>query len=241
MSESTSKQRKSRRNAASANGLRRLLRRWFWRGLLGMVVLTLVWILLLSFIRPPAGLYIRSESYRLGGVEREWASWDEIAPVMARSIVAAEDANYCLHWGFDMGAIRDRLERGGSGGASTLSQQVVKNVFLWHGRSWVRKALEAMLTPVIETLWSKQRILEVYMNIAEFDEGVFGVKAAAKHYFNVTPDKLTATQAARLAMVLPSPKQRSASKPTQAQRNRTARIMDGAQTIAVDGRASCFQ
>ena len=166
---------------------------------------------------------------------------DEIAPVMGRSVVAAEDANFCLHWGFDVEAIRTAIEEGSNRGASTLTQQVVKNVFLWHGRSWVRKALEAAITPVVEAVWSKRRILEVYLNVAEFDEGVFGVEAASRHYFGVGPDALSSTQAARLAAILPSPKSRSASKPTDFIRKRSASIRDGAATIRVDGRAACFE
>ena len=102
-----------------------------------------------------------------------------MSPQLARAIVAAEDANFCNHWGFDIDAIQAAIADGGTRGASTLSQQVVKNVYLWHGRSWTRKALEAALTPLVEALWSKQRIFEVYLNVAEFDEGVFGVEAAA--------------------------------------------------------------
>lgn len=244
MAEKSSTPKRRARKAAADQAVRRGWRwalRWGLRGSALAVVLVLVWILLLTLVAPPRNVYMRSEAARLGGISYDWVDWDEIAPVMARSIVAAEDANYCLHWGFDMAAIRQALDQGGNRGASTISQQVVKNVFLWHGRSWTRKALEAGLTPVVETFWSKRRILEVYMNIAEFDEGVFGVKAAAAHYFKVTPDKLTPTQAARLAMVLPDPKGRSAARPSDWQRRRTASIMDGAQTIAVDGRAACFQ
>jgi monofunctional biosynthetic peptidoglycan transglycosylase len=155
--------------------------------------------------------------------------------------VAAEDANFCLHWGFDMGAIRTAIAEGSGRGASTLSQQVVKNVWLWHGRNWGRKALEAMITPVMETAWPKRRVLEVYLNVAEFDEGVFGVEAAARHYFGLSAADLSPAQAARLAAVLPDPKGRSASRPTDALRRRAARIMDGAATIARDGRAACFE
>ena len=120
-------------------------------------------------------------------------------------------------------------------------QQTVKNVYLWHGRSWVRKVMEAGLTPMVEAVWSKRRIVEVYLNIAEFDEGVFGVNAAARHYFGVSPDKLSDVQAARLAAVLPSPKTRSASKPSAAVRRRAASILDGAATIRADGRSACFE
>ena len=215
--------------------------RWALRGASALVLLVVAWVALLAVVNPPRNAYMRSEAARLGGISHEWVAWEDIAPVMARSVVAAEDANYCLHWGFDMGAIRQALDEGGNRGASTITQQVVKNVFLWHGRSWTRKALEAALTPVVEVFWSKRRILEVYLNIAEFDEGVFGVGAAAERYFKVSPDALSDVQAARLAMVLPSPKNRNAARPTAAQRNRTARILDGAETIRADGRAACFE
>jgi len=184
---------------------------------------------------------MRQEAAHLGGIKQSWVSADEIAPVMFRSVVAAEDANFCAHWGFDMNAIRAALADGTGRGASTLTQQVVKNAYLWHGRNWSRKALEAVLTPLVELIWPKRRILEVYLNIAEFDEGVFGVKAAAQHYFGVTPAKMSPLQAARLAAILPAPKDRSASKPSNYIRKRTARIRDGAETIRRDGRAKCFE
>jgi monofunctional glycosyltransferase len=210
-------------------------------GLAGGVGVFLLLILLFSFINPPINLYQISESRRLGGLSREWVDWDAIAPVMGRSVVASEDANFCLHGGFDMAAIRAAIDEGGQRGASTISQQVVKNVFLWQGRSWLRKAMEAALTPVMELLWSKQRILEVYLNVAEFDEGVFGVQAAAQHYFGVDARDLTATQAARLAAVLPDPKGRDAGDPGPFVRRRTGQVISGAETIAADGRAACFE
>jgi monofunctional biosynthetic peptidoglycan transglycosylase len=208
---------------------------------MGLVGLYAVLIVLFSFLPPPINIYQMQESWRLGGIEKDWVSFDEIAPVMARSVVAAEDANFCLHWGFDMAAIREAIEDGGARGASTLSQQVVKNTFLWHGRSYLRKAMEAAITPALELMWSKRRILEVYMNTAEFAEGVFGVQAAAQHHFGVDARDLSALQAARLAAVLPDPKGRSASKPSDFVRKRTRSIMSGAETIAADGRAGCFE
>lgn len=203
--------------------------------------LILIAILLFAVINPPTTPYMFSEGRRMGGVDQQWVDWEEISPVMARSVVAAEDANYCLHWGFDMAAIRQALDKGGKRGASTISQQVVKNVYLWQGRSWFRKALEAVMTPVLEAVWTKRRILEVYLNVAEFDEGVFGVEAAARTYFRVGPGKLTPIQAARLAAVLPDPKGRSASNPTAFLRKRSGSIKDGAATILADGRAACFE
>ena len=198
-------------------------------------------VLLFAVVNPPTTFYMWQEGQRLGGVKQEWADWEEIAPVMGRSVVAAEDANFCLHWGFDMRAIRLAIDEGANRGASTLSQQVAKNVFLWHGRNYTRKAMEALITPVMELFWSKRRILEVYLNVAEFDDGVFGVKAAAAHYFAVEPADLTPVQAARLAAVLPDPKDRNAGKPSASLRKRAGSILDGAETIRRDGRSACFE
>jgi len=234
---------RSKRTTPKAAGLTawRKARRWLWRGVMGVAAFYALLIVLFAVVPPPGNLYQWSESWRLGGLKRDWVAWDKIAPVMARSVVAAEDANFCLHWGFDIAAIRDAVEAGSNRGASTLSQQVTKNVFLWHGRSYIRKAAEAVLTPVMELVWSKRRILVVYLNVAEFDEGVFGVQAAAQHHFGVDASDLSATQAARLAAVLPDPKARSASKPSDFVRSRTRAILSGADTIAADGRAACVQ
>lgn len=217
------------------------LRRWVLRAVLVGVVLLAVLVLGYRWVNPPTTIYIWQESRRLGGVAQDWVPMDRIAPAMARAVVAAEDANFCQHWGFDMGAIRVAIAEGSGRGASTLSQQVVKNVWLWHGRNWGRKALEAIITPAMEIAWPKRRILEVYLNVAEFDEGVFGVDAAARQYFGVGAADLSDAQAARLAAVLPDPKGRSASRPTESLRRRAARIMDGAATIARDGRTACFE
>ncbi len=182
-----------------------------------------------------------AEARRLGSVDHQWVDLEEIAPVMARVVVAAEDANYCQHWGFDMAAIRDALDEGANRGASTISQQVVKNVYLWQGRSWARKALEAVMTPMVEAVWTKRRILEVYLNVVEFGEGVFGVEAAARLYFRVGPEALSSAQAARLAAVLPNPKARSVRAPTAFVRARARAAAQGAATILADGRAACFE
>ncbi|SMC59836.1 monofunctional biosynthetic peptidoglycan transglycosylase [Primorskyibacter flagellatus] len=221
--------------------LRWVVRRLLW-AVVAMVGLAVLAVVGYAALNPPTTPYMVSEGRRLGqSVDRQWVSADRMAPVMLRAAVAAEDANFCTHWGFDMKAIRAALENGGRRGASTISQQVVKNVYLWHGRSWLRKALEALLTPAVEAVWSKRRILEVYLNVAEFDEGVFGVEAASRHYFGVGADALSATQAARLAAVLPAPRDRSAAKPTAAVSRRANSIRDGAATIARDGRAACFE
>lgn len=207
--------------------------RWF---LLRVFLLMAVLVAIYGLVNPPTTWTIVAESRSHPIKPRDWADIGEIAPVMRRSVVAAEDANFCRHWGFDMTEIRKVVASGSSRGASTISQQTAKNVFLWQNRSWARKLLETAFTPLIEALWSKQRILEVYLNIAEFGPGIFGVGAAAREYYGTTPDKLTPVQAARLAAILPAPKSRN---PHQASR-RSRSIADGAATIARDGRADCL-
>lgn len=223
----------------AADGLRRLFR-WGLLGVAGVLLLMVAWVGLYRFVDPPTGVYMLQERWRLGAIERTWVGMDAIAPVMARSAVAAEDANFCRHSGFDLGAIRSALAEGGGRGASTITQQVVKNTFLWHGRSWTRKLMEAVMTPMVELLWSKRRILEVYLNMAEFGEGVFGVEAGARHHFDRAASDLNARQAALMAAVLPAPQSRDAAEPTERLLSRARAIIDGAATIALDDRSSCF-
>lgn len=215
--------------------------RWLGRALLSFGLAIVFSVALYSVVAPPTTPYILSEAARLDGVQRRWVPIDDVAPVMVRSVVAAEDANFCLHWGFDMAQLRAAIAEGGDRGASTLTQQTVKNVWLWQGRSWLRKALEGVMTPVVELFWSKRRIVEVYLNVAEFDTGVFGVEAAAQHHFGVSATALSARQAALLAAVLPNPKERQAVQPSAFVQRRAQSIADGAATIAADGRARCFE
>ena len=209
------------------------------RGVVLVIAAVLGLVALFSTVNPPTDPYMLAESRRLGGIEQAWVPMEDIAPIMPRAAVAAEDADFCNHWGLDLRAIRAAM--GSDRGASTISQQVVKNVFLWQGRSWTRKALEAGLTPVVEAFWTKRRILEVYLNVAEFGEGVFGVEAAARHWFGVPASDLTEVQAARLAAILPSPRTRDPANPTDDLRARARSILDGAATIKADGRAACFE
>ncbi len=245
LNKSKAKQGRSRKESGIVDKILapyRWLVKWSIRSVLTVGVLVLAIVGLFGFVAPPTTHTIWSEGRRLGApVDQVWVDADQIAPVMFRSAVAAEDANFCLHWGFDVEAIQAAIEAGGTRGASTISQQVVKNVFLWQDRSWVRKGMEAVLTPVAEAMWSKRRILELYLNVAEFDEGVFGVQSAAQHYFGVDARDLSALQAARLAAVLPSPKTRSASRPSNFVERRARSIRGGAETINQDGRADCFQ
>ncbi|WP_299297365.1 monofunctional biosynthetic peptidoglycan transglycosylase [uncultured Tateyamaria sp.] len=236
----TSKSRKKAKPTRRFRPMRWLLR-WGLRVVSVVFLIAVAVTLLWSVLNPPTTFYMMQESRRLGGVDHEWVDMNEIAPIMARAAVAAEDANFCLHWGLDVVAIRRAIDEGSNRGASTISQQVVKNVYLWHGRSWVRKVMEAAMTPLVEAIWSKRRILEVYLNVAEFDEGVFGIEAASRHYFGVGPEALSNVQAARLAAILPNPKNRSASNPSSFVRKRASQILSGAATIRADGRARCFQ
>ena len=218
-------------------GLRRVL---IW-SLLAVALVFLAWGLIYRWVNPPITFYMMQERARLGEIQYKWVDIDQVAPMLRRAVVAAEDANFCTHWGIDSAAVRQALREGGLRGGSTISQQTVKNAFLWPGRNWLRKAVEALLTPYIEMVWSKQRLLEIYLNIAEFDTGVFGIEAAAWHHFGVAAKDLNRVQAGRLAVVLPDPKGRSAIRPNQDTRKRAASVIAGADMIRKDGRAECFE
>lgn len=220
---------------------RGFLVRWIKRLILGYVTVLAAFIVIFAVLPVPLTPYIASEWVRTGTLHKDWVGIDDIAPVMVRAVVAAEDANFCAHWGLDLAAIKRAVAEGGDRGGSTISQQVVKNTFLWHGRSYLRKAIEAVMTPVVELVWTKRRILEVYLNVAEFGPSTFGIEAAAQEQFGKSASELTATQAGRLAAVLPSPKTRSAANPGPYVQRRGRQIVDGAETILQDGRAACFQ
>ena len=203
--------------------------------MLSFVVLFFI-VLLFRFIPIPTTSYMVSE----GPISYTWVSLDKVSANVPLAIVAAEDANFCNHWGFDMKAIRLAIEQGGNRGASTISQQVVKNLFLWHERSWIRKFFEAILTPAVEIAWSKRRILEVYINIAEFDQGIFGIDEASQQLFGLPASQLSLSEASLLAAVLPNPKQRSVKNPSLFVQRRALAISDGASTILKDERSQCF-
>lgn len=215
-------------------------RRPFWRAVrvhaLRALAAVVVVVGVLGVLNPPTTWTILTESTH----PRRWVALRDIAPVMARSVVAAEDANFCLHWGFDMAEIRKVVASGGTRGASTISQQVAKNVFLWPGRTWLRKGLEAGFTLLIEALWPKRRIIEVYLNVAEMGEGIFGAEAAARHYWKTGAADLSPTRSARLMAVLPDPRDRRPAPATAYIARRGAAIEKGAATLREDGRAACF-
>ena len=212
----------TKRRFSLAGGLKRLI----WRIVATICGLWLAGIVLFSLVPVPfsAVMVERQVSAWFDGdfsyyAHSDWVSMDEITPWMGLAVIAAEDQKFPSHWGIDFGAVEQALahnERNENRirGASTISQQMVKNLFLWNGRSWLRKALEAGLTLVTDAVWSKKRILTVYLNIAEFGEGIFGVEAAARHYFKKSARQLTPAETALLAAVLPNPIRFKANPPS---------------------------
>jgi monofunctional biosynthetic peptidoglycan transglycosylase len=202
----------------------RSIRRLMFKLLFCLMAGSALLVLVLRWVPPPgtALMVERKVASWIDGqpidLERSWRPWSELPDDLKIAVIAGEDQKFAEHWGFDIAAIRAALvhnQQGGSlRGASTLSQQVAKNLFLWSGRSWLRKGLESWFTGLIELLWPKQRILEVYLNSAEWGTGIFGAEAAARHHFNVGAPYLSAQQASLLAAVLPNPRQRSASRPS---------------------------
>ncbi len=195
-------------------------------------------------VAPPLTTLLMVEQGLKGqGADYRWRRLDDISPRLVEAVIAAEDARFCSHSGFDMEAIEKALESNARGrrvrGGSTLSQQTAKNVFLWPDRSWVRKGLEAGYTVLIEAVWSKRRIVEVYLNVAEWAPGVYGAEAAAQHWFGKSAADLTAREAARLAAILPSPRRYRAASPGPYVRRRASRIQAAMGTVRNEGLAAC--
>jgi monofunctional glycosyltransferase len=196
--------------------LARLLQGLLWV-IGGWLVVTLGVVLLLRWVDPPGSAFMlrdrslawwqNDEAFRF---RHEWTRWQDISPQTKLAVIAAEDQKFAEHFGFDLKSISSALEESRKGGrtrgASTLSQQVAKNLFLWPGQSWLRKGLEAWFTLLIESCWSKQRILEVYLNVAEFGKGIYGVGAASEAFYRKPASRMNAADAAMLAAVLPNPK-----------------------------------
>lgn len=217
------------------------------RGLLGLgIVATLAGvlpILAMRWVPPVTSAFMLQKRWpfasgdeRCARVEYDWVPHTRIAPALFRAVLAAEDQRFAEHDGFDFHAIEEALEDAGSGparGASTISQQVAKNLFLWPARSWLRKGAEAWLTIWIELLWPKQRILEVYVNVAQFGRCTFGAAAASRRFFGIEPARLDLAQASLLAAVLPSPVLRRADAPSPKLRARAAWIARQARTVTL--------
>jgi len=188
------------------------------------------------WVDPPTSAFILRERMTNPGmdVRHRWIDWNHIAGPMKVAVIAAEDQTFPQHRGFDFESIGKALDERGRGrvrGASTISQQVAKNLFLWNGRSWLRKGLEAYFTVLIELFWSKPRILEVYLNVAEFGPGIYGVEAASHAFFRKPAARLTSSEAALLAAVLPNPKRLRANAPTPYVQSRQEWIMGQVRSL----------
>ncbi|HZY79266.1 MAG TPA: monofunctional biosynthetic peptidoglycan transglycosylase [Cyclobacteriaceae bacterium] len=183
---------------------------WVWKTLSILFILHLFYILLLRWVNPPITTTQLSRWMNGDGLTRDYVGWDEISVPMKLAVISSEDQLFPFHNGFDWKSIQEAAQKNKKSkrvrGASTISQQVAKNVFLWQGRSWLRKGLEVYFTFMIELAWGKKRILEVYLNVAETGKGTFGVEAAARKYFKKPASKLTQTEAAMIAAALPNPK-----------------------------------
>ncbi len=210
---------------ASRRSLPRRLLRWTLAAAAAWIALTVIAVAMLRFVPPLTSAFMaqdrldaRLEGRRDFTLRYRWVPWDRVSGTLPIALVAAEDQKFPFHHGFDLDAIQSVLAKAEDGermrGASTISQQVAKNLFLWRGRSFVRKGLEAYFTVLIEALWPKRRILEVYLNIAEFGEGTYGAAAASERFFRITPDRLDARQSALLAAVLPNPVRLRVDKPS---------------------------
>ncbi len=214
-----------------------------------MTVLTLLALLTMGgvavyrFVPPPITWLMTTRLIEGEGRDYRWRSLDDISPRLVQAVIASEDSTFCAHRGFDMKAIEKALnanERGGRvRGGSTISQQTAKNVFLWPSRDWIRKGLEAGYTVLIEATWGKRRIMEVYLNVAEWAPGVYGAEAAAQHWFGKSARNLTAREAARLAAILPSPRRYDAVSPGPYVRRRASRVQAAMGTVRNDGLAAC--
>ncbi len=244
MAKATSKRWQPRSSPRRRGGVSRLLGRLIAFLAIVALILPPAWVLAYRFVPPPLTVLMIQRMAQGYGVDHEWRPIDRISPSMIRAAIAAEDARFCEHHGFDLKAIdqalrHDERRPGRLRGGSTISQQTAKNAFLWPGRSWVRKGLEAWFTVLIETLWGKRRIMEVYLNTVEMGPGIYGVQAAAQHDFHTDADHLSIAQSARLVSVLPDPLKWSARNPGPYVRRRTGRIAARQSTVADDGLADC--
>lgn len=190
------------------------IRRYTLLSLLWFVGLSVLWVLIYKWVNPPGTMIMlsrkmgaESSSFKL---KHDWVDIEKISPNLQLALIVGEDQRYTEHWGFDFKAIEKAVEINKEGkkkvGASTISQQCAKNIFLWEGRSWLRKGLEAWFTMLIEFIWGKKRIMEVYLNMIEMGNGVFGAEAAAKNYYGVSASNLSANQAAKIASIVPCPR-----------------------------------
>lgn len=217
----------------AANGQKPGLIRRLWRMLIRSAALFLLISVVVTatyaWLPPPVTLLMIQRVFEGNWIHKDWETYDNISPHLARAIIASEDAKFCQHYGFDWEALEKAWKRNQKGkrsihGGSTITNQTAKNVFLWPARSYVRKGFEFYFSGLIELTWTKKRILEVYMNVVEFGPGIYGAEAAAEAHFQKPAKELTRREAALLAAVLPNPIRWSASKPTGYIRGRAGTI-----------------
>jgi len=216
--------------------VRRLARIALWV-ISGFIIGSILLVALYRYLPPPGTPLMLLRGVEGYGIHKSWTSFDQISANLVRAIIASEDTRFCNHHGFDWNAIetawdRYRSRRGRLLGASTISMQTAKNVFLWPGRDWVRKAFEAYFTVLIEIAWGKQRIMEVYLNVVEWGPGIYGAEAAARHYFHKPAAALTIGEAVRLAAVLPDPLNLSPLRPTRRVLARSAGIYSNMPAVS---------
>jgi monofunctional glycosyltransferase len=216
---------------------------WAVRIVLGFIVISVLWVLLYRFVPPPITATMLGDVVAGRGLNKDWMGIDEIDRDMVRAAIAAEDSKFCSHDGFDFQAIEQAMQRNASGGrirgGSTISQQTAKNAFLWQGGGYVRKGLEAWFTVLIEAMWPKRRIMEVYLNLAETGIGTYGVNAGAQRYYGHDASAMSRTEAARIAAVLPLPKKRGAIAPKGFTRRYGGSIAARIGVVARDGLDAC--
>ena len=214
--------------------------RFLFKALIGFLGLSLALVLVFKFIPVPVTATMLMDS---NGITKAWTALSNIDRTMVRAVIAAEDGKFCSHEGFDREAIEDALENNRQGGrirgGSTISQQTAKNVFLWQGGGYVRKGFEAWFTVLIEQIWGKRRIMEVYLNVAETGLGTYGMEAGAQRYFGKSAASLTPLEAARMAAALPQPKQRAVRNPSGWLARHGNTISARIGSVARDGLDSC--
>ena len=216
---------------------------WILKLIVALILISVLWVFAYRFVNPPITATMLSDMFAGRGAARDWMPISQIDRDMVRGAIAAEDSKFCSHHGFDFEAIEDAMKRNASGGrirgGSTISQQTAKNAFLWQGGGYARKGAEAWFTFLIEHLWGKRRIMEVYLNLAETGIGTYGVNAGAERYFGHDASAMSATEAARIAAILPLPKERAAIAPKGFTRRYGNTIAARIPVVAGDGLDAC--
>ena len=217
---------------------------WLFRLLGAFILLSVAWVLAYRFLPVPMTWLMARDSQAGKRVQHVWVPLTAMSRSLPRAVIGAEDANFCAHHGIDFEAVKAAAQANLQGrklrGGSTISQQTAKNAFLWPGRSYVRKGLEAYFTGLIELLWGKPRIMEVYLNIVEMGPGIYGMASASQHYFGTRVDRLSPKQAARLTAILPQPIKRSVAKPSKSVRRYARRIERRVRVVADEGIDRCL-